>query len=148
VPYFGAQKLPLPSNKAWLNGRVFIKLLTSAIRRCLAIVRYLSHADTSCNVLWLAFRRHAFCISIGTPAVLPRLSWLSWASPVLPITLTAFFPRPLQFTAHYNPNSTARSQIYRVVQQTNNPFSKSSKPALPSTQPPVRFFSARKPAGR
>jgi hypothetical protein len=107
-------------------------------------VRFFFHADTRCNILWLAFERHAFCISIGTPAVLPLLSWLSWASPVLPITLTAFFPHPLQFTAQYNPNSTTRSQIYRVVQQTNNLFSKYSRPALPSTQPPVRFFSASK----
>lgn len=60
VPYFGAQKLPVPSNKAWLNWRIFIKLLTSAIRRCLAIVRFFLHAATSCNVLLLAVGRHAF----------------------------------------------------------------------------------------
>jgi hypothetical protein len=73
---FCAQKLPVPSNKAWLSWRIFINLLTSGIRRCLAIVRFFLSRWYKLQSLWRAFGRHVFWISIGTPAVLPRLSWL------------------------------------------------------------------------
>ena len=53
VRYFGAQKLSVRSNKAWLNWRIFINLLTSATKRCLAILRFfftLTQVVTFCDL--------------------------------------------------------------------------------------------------